>query len=109
MSKRLAGEALGDEFTSPASKRRRDDSNPGYNDSAPRLESDQNGAYHPSITMLQEGARTADREENGMDIDGYEEEDRSMATTRQEKEGPIDGYDDLYLDTIDRYVYALRT
>lgn len=102
MSKRLAAEALGDEAgnDSPASKRYRGESTPGF-------EADQNGDYHPDLTMAEEGAQTADREENGMDIDGYEQEEedeeaRAMANKRQEE--PIEGYDDLYLDTIDRHV-----
>lgn len=102
MSKRLAAEALGEDAgkDSPASKRYRDDSTPGF-------QPEQNGDYHPSMTLAEEGAQTADREENGMDIDGYEQEEedeeaRAMANKRQE--GPIEGYDDLYLDTIDRHV-----
>ena len=102
MSKRLAAEALGDDAVndSPASKRYRGESTPGF-------EADQNGDYHPDLTMAEEGAQTADREENGMDIDGYEQEEedeeaRAMANKRQEE--PIEGYDDLYLDTIDRHV-----
>ena len=85
MSKRLAAEALGDDAgnDSPASKRYRGDSTPGF-------ETEQNGDYQPDLTMAEEGAQTADREANGMDIDGYEQEEedeeaRAMANKRDRK------------------------
>ncbi len=104
MSKRVAESALEDIAgrDSPAPKRQRDDHQPDFSP-----QPHQNGAYHPLLTMTQEGSETAEREENNMDIDdidAVEEEEELLAAPFTRQEAPIEGYDDLYLDTIDRHV-----
>lgn len=109
MSKRLAAEALEDVAgrDSPAPKRHRDSHEPEFVPSAGAPTP--NGDYHPSLTMMEEAAETAERIERGLSIHDEEDEDMddeadTLATRKTKQEAPMEGYDDLYLDTIDRHV-----
>jgi U4/U6.U5 tri-snRNP-associated protein 2 len=95
MAKRLAVDALEDiaGIDSPAAKKYRGDNHPEF----------QNG-YVPTRSMVQEGAETAERIETGAAIDEDESEEEHIVRRNVRQEGPMEGYDDLYLDTIDRHV-----
>lgn len=91
MSKRLASEALEDQLGigSPASKKSRFDDGP-----VGLLNGRLNGNGH--------GATPDDRDEAEQNDDSEDEEALPKAPIRQA--APTEGYDDLYLDTIDRNV-----
>ncbi|KFY88379.1 hypothetical protein V500_06378 [Pseudogymnoascus sp. VKM F-4518 (FW-2643)] len=98
MAKRHAVDSLEDiaGTDSPASKKYRSDNHPGF----------QNGGL-PSRTMAQEGLETRERiEEEGApgDFNDIESDEEQLDTRIYRQEAPIEGYDDLYLDTIDRHV-----
>jgi U4/U6.U5 tri-snRNP-associated protein 2 len=95
MAKRQAVDALEDiaGTNSPASKKYRGDNHPEF----------QNG-YLPTRLLVQEAAETTERIETGAAIDEDESEEERIIIRSSRQEGPIEGYDDLYLDTIDRHV-----
>ncbi|KAK3359843.1 hypothetical protein B0T25DRAFT_621237 [Lasiosphaeria hispida] len=97
MSKRQASEALDDvlDRDSPASKRSRFDD---YNKSLTPASVPENGDDSREGTH-QNGLGNGIREE---DEDGFGDEVHEKAPIRQS--APTEGYDDLYLDTIDRNV-----
>lgn len=104
MSKRLASEALEEALNadSPASKRSR----VGEPDSTPEADAYQNGGAEGNARTLKRanGSQANDHDaDSGNDSDsdsGLDELPQSRAPIRQS--APTAGYDDLYLDTIDR-------
>ncbi|KAG5941005.1 hypothetical protein E4U59_001993 [Claviceps monticola] len=98
MAKRQASEAL-DELAgvaSPAPKKSRTE----------QLESPgaANGSSSITPTPLQEITTTTADEEDKEDAYDYDDEDGFPASAPLRQANPTDGYDDLYLDTIDRHV-----
>ncbi|RFU73533.1 mrna-splicing ubp10 [Trichoderma arundinaceum] len=96
MSKRQASEALDElqDVASPASKRSR----------MGDLDSPLTNSHDDAQSLDQDGDRRNGRTED-VESEGYDEDEDELplaAPVRQS--GPADGYDDLYLDTIDRNV-----
>ncbi len=100
MSKRQASEALEDlsGHESPASKRSRLDD---YNKSLTPISAHENGDEQ-RLAIRQNGAPTAQKEYGEAEDSSEEDEVEEKAPIRQA--APTAGYDDLYLDTIDRNV-----
>ncbi len=101
MSKRQASEALEDlsGYESPASKRSRLDD---YNKSLSPISAQVNGDEQ-RLAIRQNGAPTA-QEDGEADESSEEEEDEVEEKAPIRQAAPTAGYDDLYLDTIDRNV-----
>ncbi|KAG6121679.1 hypothetical protein E4U13_004133 [Claviceps humidiphila] len=98
MAKRQASESL-DELAgvdSPAPKKSRTE----------QLESPAtaNGSSSITPTPLQEITTTTADEEDKEDASDYDDEDGLPTSAPLRQANPTDGYDDLYLDTIDRHV-----
>lgn len=97
--KRQAADALEDisGTDSPASKKTRVDNN---------FHKLHNGSDLPARTKIEEPLATlAIKEENGVEDDMEEDEEEEVEYEGPVKQnGPVEGYDDLYLDTINRTI-----